>query len=417
MNCNVPEIDILAGISCYCTSFDGIGGCIKSDLNDFIVSEIINPNFLNALSQKQTLENKFPVYVLKKKGIDTPHAILEFKKKFGLNLKFLGLKDAKALTEQYVSCQMTKTIHDNLQTDCCKLKLKGFSKFPLDKSILFGNRFNISVKGSKKFDTNGFVNELENVGNFYGLQRFGSERMVSHLVGKEILKKNYSKAIKILLCHTSKYDSKFSKEIRESLQDERNYTKILKIIPKGMDIEKSLIFCLVKDNDPIFALRSLPLSIRRIFIQAYQAFLFNKCLGESISLGESIQEGKHGDIGYEINKFEFGKIKVYEPVHHDKNTFASSIRLVGYASVPKKSRFDLVMKKILYEEDISPKNFYIKDLNELSEQGGFRPAKLFCKNFKYSSNSLFSFDLPKGSYATTLLREIMKPVDPIMAGF
>jgi tRNA(Glu) U13 pseudouridine synthase TruD len=28
-----------------------------------------------------------------------------------------------------------------------------------------------------------------------------------------------------------------------------------------------------------------------------------------------------------------------------------------------------------------------------------------------------SFKLPKGSYATTLLRELIKPIDPIKAGF
>jgi tRNA(Glu) U13 pseudouridine synthase TruD len=38
--------------------------------------------------------------------------------------------------------------------------------------------------------------------------------------------------------------------------------------------------------------------------------------------------------------------------------------------------------------------------------------------FSYRQDPLeLSFKLPKGSYATTLLREVIKPQDPIRSGF
>jgi tRNA pseudouridine13 synthase len=75
---------------------------------------------------------------------------------------------------------------------------------------------------------------------------------------------------------------------------------------------------------------------------------------------------------------------------------------------------------MLYDEGITAKDFFIKEMQELSEAGGFRQTVLVSKDFKYatSANSTsVEFAVPKGTYATTLLREIVKPSDPIIAGF
>ena len=59
-------------------------------------------------------------------------------------------------------------------------------------------------------------------------------------------------------------------------------------------------------------------------------------------------------------------------------------------------------------------------MQELSESGGFRQACFYCKNFGYEKDDgslIVEFSAPKGSYATILLREIIKPVNPILSGF
>lgn len=59
-------------------------------------------------------------------------------------------------------------------------------------------------------------------------------------------------------------------------------------------------------------------------------------------------------------------------------------------------------------------------MQELSEAGGFRQAAFVAKDFQYKTAVNFTeveFAVPKGTYATTLLREIIKPEDPILAGF
>ena len=43
-----------------------------------------------------------------------------------------------------------------------------------------------------------------------------------------------------------------------------------------------------------------------------------------------------------------------------------------------------------------PKDFYIKDMQELSAKGGFRQSVLWCKGFSHSGSLSISFKLPKG---------------------
>ncbi|MEP0826413.1 MAG: tRNA pseudouridine(13) synthase TruD [Nitrososphaera sp.] len=96
-----------------------------------------------------------------------------------------------------------------------------------------------------------------------------------------------------------------------------------------------------------------------------------------------------------------------------------AIRMAGYSFQPGKGRFENITKQIMEQEDVTARDFYIKEMQELSHQGGFRQAPLWCMDFSYSKSPALtvSFKLPKGSYATTLLREIIKPKDPIKSGF
>ena len=95
------------------------------------------------------------------------------------------------------------------------------------------------------------------------------------------------------------------------------------------------------------------------------------------------------------------------------------IRLAGSSFQPGRGRFERITDALLEDDGTSPKDFYIKEMQELSQTGGFRQAPLWCIGFKFKKSPALqvSFSLPKGSYATTLLRELMKPDDPIKAGF
>jgi tRNA pseudouridine13 synthase len=414
----VPKIDRLAGIECYCANFAGTGGSIKQGSEGFRVSELVDDSLVATISPSFDDRHRYPIYVLEKHGIDSNHALFEIERECRIRLRVMGIKDAKAVTTQYAGAdKVIKNPSSELQSTHTRLTLKGFTKRPLGKEFLAGNRFEITIQDPRSQDLSGFVPEINRIGNFYGLQRFGSERLVTHLVGREIVRRNFSSAVELLLSFTTEYDTPMSKEIRSKSADPGNYRQMLRMLPRGMDIERQVLSALVSGKDAVSALRAVPITIRRLFVQAYQAYIFNKCLSAAIANGEDLLEPVAGDLCFEMEgPATFGRIIKYDPA--SKAKMVSAIRMAGYTFQPGRGRFESITKAILEEEGATAKDFYIKEMQELSQQGGFRQAPLWCMDFSYSKSPLVvSFKLPKGSYATTLLRELIRPEEPIRSGF
>jgi tRNA pseudouridine13 synthase len=407
----------MAGMECYCTGFAGIGGSIKQDSASFRVSELVDDSLLD-FSKEFGGAHRYPLYILEKEGVDSNHALFEIERTHRLRLRVMGIKDAKAVTSQYAgSDRVWQGAPRELRTSHTRLTLQGFTKKPLGRESLTGNEFSITISGPSRDDISGFQAEIGKIANFYGLQRFGSERLVTHLVGREIVRRDFAKAVEFLLSYTTEYDTESSREIREKCRDPANYKQALKAMPRGMDIERQLLGALVAGKDGAAALRAVPLQIRRLFVQAYQAYIFNRCVSKAIAYGEDISKPKPGDLCFEMEgPFTFGRIKKYDP--DAKAQMVPAVRMAGYTFQPGKGRFEAITKELLEQEGVTAKDFYVKEMQELSQQGGFRQAPLWCRDFAFHTSPLtVSFKLPKGSYATTLLRELMKPDDPIKAGF
>lgn len=397
----IPKIDSEIGILTYTTKYPGSGGKIRQHPEDFLVSEILTEKTLESLSQ----QDGFAVYKLTKVGIDTNHALQKIFRKFGVHLKALGLKDAFAETEQYV-CSMAKSrVLPNYSDEKISLRKIGFSKKPLSAKDMQGNRFVIKITGASGNISE--FSETDKILNFYGYQRFGSRRPVTHLVGKALIQKRFDEAVRLILSHTSEYDSEENTKLRKELSDQSKFVELLHTIPKQMDLERIILEEMTQHRDPKKAIIKLPLSIRRLFVDAYQSFIFNLTLSRAFEYGEDLFNPKEGDVCYDKN----AKLGKYE-MRDDQQL---AVPLVGY-SYFKKTRFDLYISKILEDEQISPSEFYLKEMQEISSEGGFRTAKLVCTNFE-SKGDTIKFDLQRGSFATILMREIIKPVCPFEAGF
>ena len=398
----VPNLDNLIGISIYCTKNHGIGGRIKSSPDQFFVSEKLREKSLSKISSS----GNYSVYKLKKHGIDTNHALSDIFTKYGLRLKALGLKDANATTEQYV-CDMTSGRSTNtLITNRYTLEKIGLVQKPLTKKDMIGNHFKIKIEDAN-FEKIVEFSDSNNILNFFGYQRFGSRRPVSHLIGRSILQKNFVHAVETLISHTSEYDFPDNNKIREMLKDKSNYSKVFNEVPHQMDIERIVLNEMIKSGDALKALRSIPIQLRRFFIEAFQSFVFNQTVSKAYECGEDLLHPQQGDVCFD-KEDNLGR---YQNDPQQRLT----IPLVGY-SYSKTNRFHNFISQILLEQQVNPKDFFIKEMQEVSNEGGFRQAKILCQDF-FIKEPYIEFTLSRGSYATILLREIMKPSDPVAAGF
>jgi tRNA pseudouridine13 synthase len=85
-----------------------------------------------------------------------------------------------------------------------------------------------------------------------------------------------------------------------------------------------------------------------------------------------------------------------------------------------------IEREVLEQEGIETANLHVNVLSRTGGKGGLRTAVTPVKDFKLqnvlqsadgSSQATVSFMLLRGCYATVVLRELMKPSNPISAGF
>lgn len=398
----VPKLDKTIGISVYCTTGTGSGGVIRSSQDQFFVSEVLRKSALDRISDS----GNYAVFKLKKSGIDTNHALADILKKHGLRLKALGLKDANATTEQYVCDMNASSRLGEIRTNRYSLEKAGFVKKPLTKKDMVGNHFKIRIEGADFSKVSGF-DQYDRILNFYGYQRFGSRRPVSHLVGRSIVKRDFEGAVGALLSETSEHDLPGNNKIREDLKDKANYASVLPLMPPQMDVEKAVLKEMVEHGSPLKALHSVPLSLRRFFVEAYQSLIFNRTVSMAYEMGEDLVKAQANDVCYDRDD-NLGR-------YQGDPDQRLAVPLVGY-SYSKRNRFEYQIDKVLEEEQVTPKDFFVRDMQEVSSEGGFRQSTICCTEFAVAEPHV-SFTLSRGSYATILLREIMKPGDPVAAGF
>ena len=388
----VPELEKRIGIFTYKSRSPGIGGKIKLKASDFVVEEItpsgiileIGKSSFPAEQLNQTVEKEFLHATLEKKNWNTILAIRELAKKLGISRKrisFAGTKDKKAITSQRISIKGVK-IEDLEKVGIKDIKLRDFSyeDKPIRLGDLYGNRFKIIIR-EISLDEKEILARIEAIlselrgefPNFYGIQRFGSRRPITHLVGKEILKGNFKKAIELYLCEIFPEESEEAKEARRNLSESWDIKRALKEFPKYLSYENAILNHLLKnENDYVGALRRLPLSLRKMFVHAYQSYVFNKALSFYI----------------------------------DSGIYVEKLPLPGY-----KIKLDEVTEEILRGEGIEKTSFKVQKLKEISSKGEYRNCFSEFRNFsfKVKDNQVeLNFILEKSCYATSLIREFSK---------
>lgn len=400
-----PDIDAKIGISVYSTEFGGIGGKIRTRPEDFAVSEVLS----DAAQESVGDSGDYAVYLLRKARMDTRHAVSDVFKRRGTRLKPLGLKDASAETVQTLCATRKGKAFADISTNRYSVRFAGYVKRPLSGRDMVANRFKIRISGcSAGLETFDGQNRIL---NFYGYQRFGSGRPVTHLIGKAMLQRDFGRAVRLILAFVSPYESEGDARLRGDLADEANYERLAGQLPPWMDVEAIVLQEMILHGDALRAVRAVPLSLRRLYVSAYQSYIFNLSLSMAYMDGQDLFAARDGDVCYDADS----RIRRYDGGGDGGGCMSLAVPFVGY-SYYKKTRFDQQISHVLDSEGVTPKDFFIKEMQEVSDQGGFRQAAVQCSGYRADASTV-EFSLQRGSFATMVLREIMKPADPIAAGF
>ncbi len=451
----VPKLERELGIEVYASRSPGIGGRIRQFPEDFVVEEMLadgtKADVRKAEIEPPTGIGRYLVCLLVKRDWDTLLAIREVANQLGIGrerIQIAGIKDAKALTAQHITIsRITPDLVSRVKIKDVALHPLYYSSRKLSSRLLLGNQFHISIRGIPhapdiiKDRIEKVQSELLNVGglpNFFGHQRFGTIRPITHLVGKHLVKGYLEKAVLTFLAEPSPHEHPESREARQQLHDTGDFKEALNIFPRFLRYERLMLRHLAKQSgDFLGAFRRLPLKLRRLFVQAYQSFMFNKFLSQRIGRGISLNKAQTGDYAVKLDSHRLPTASVTQVTAQslrsvqkaiDENKMRIAIPLIGFKQKPSDGLQGEIEREILETENLTPKDFKVSSMPEISAPGGLRTVLTPVLNLSIEDLSedqanpskralKLGFLLHRGSYATVLLREFMKPQDLIKAGF
>lgn len=447
-------------MSVYATVSEGIGGVIRAKPEDFLVEEVlvdgsvasIGGSLRKSALSASSAEQPFLLCVLVKRRWDTFAAIKAIAKQLGIGLERIhiaGIKDAKAITAQHIAIEGITA--DAVQKVCIKdigLYSIGYFRDALSSFYLLGNQFAITIRNigleesSLKLRVAGIASELELQGgmpNFFGHQRFGTTRAITHLVGRAIVNGDFERAALLFLANPSPFEHPDSRLARETLQATHNFNEALKNFPRQLRFERLMLHHLVENKlDFVGAFQRLPLKLQLLFVQAYQAYLFNRFLSERLRLGFSLNVAEVGDFVVGVDRLDLpmptmGRLVTAELRDGVNDSIKAgrlrvALPLVGFTQGLSYGEMGDLEERILRDEDLKLAKFKIQQLPRISCRGELRSTVSPIRNFQIEEVRpdeesakthlvKLNFRLLRGSYATMFLRELMKPQDPLGAGF
>jgi len=449
----IPQIDKQLGIDAYATKTEGTGGYIKQSAEDFVVEEqlvdgskaSITGVFPDRVIGSSARKQRFLLCLMIKRNWDTFIAAKNVAKFLGIDqacVQFAGIKDAKALTAQYVTIEniapenVTQAILKGI-----KLTPVGYVREMMSLFYLLGNNFSITIRNADlpeeniKEQVDKTIQELTAQGgipNYFGHQRFGTTRPITHLVGKALYQGAFEKAAMLFLAKPSPYEHPESRKARQQLEETHDFKRAKDNYPKQLRFERMMLCHLAEHpTDYIGAFQRLPQKLQALFVQAHQSYLFNRFLSERLKQGLPLKEAVIGDfvVGVERSGLPLttvDKVVTAEnlaQVNAAVNTGRMRVAMPIYGMRQKLSGGEIgeIERKVLATEGIGDEPVWLNELSRIGGKGGLRTISAPVKDFKLLSatdNILqVNFMLLRGCYATIFLRELMKPKDPVSTGF
>lgn len=371
-------------------------GYIKLIPQDFIVEEIQLNEQISGFEAKDGPPERVPkhrtLYAnLIKVGISTLDAVSRLGKHLSipesqveLRIGFAGIKDPLAFTSQRISMTRTK-LEDipSIQNESFFLTDFAYGQGRILRGQLLGNRFTIFVRTENAVDKNWLTDKLfalKDQGwlNYYHSQRFGSERLSTHILGRLILQKQYEAAIKHYLTYQSPYDNNLAKTVRQQAADNygdwREMKRLMSHLPFTFSNELTILNYFIRNNanyiGALYAIRE----VTRLCVYAYASLLFNRYLSR-ISNNDK-----------ELPQF-LPLLTSDDP--NDQSLYA----------------------EWLQQDNITDIKTAIEPLTFIALKKRLVPTRVFAVNARalpLADGVIVHFCLPKGSYATTYLMNMFK---------
>jgi len=429
IECNTRERDL--GLEIFYTASPGIDGRLRCSPEDFHVEEISD-------YPTESADGRFTIARVTSRNWETNRLIRQLSRSLRISrnrIGFAGTKDKRAVTTQLMSFEAPQedlaslSISDVEITDTFRARRK------INIGDLIGNAFEIRVAecstsgedlASSVREISEPLEELGGFSNYFGIQRFGSLRPITHEVGRRIVRGDFEGAVRTYVANPMPYEFEETRAARERLEEDWDFGRAIEYFPMKLSFERVIIGHLAEcPDDYAGAIRRLPHNLQMMFVHAYQSYLFNRLLSERVRRGMPIDRPVMGDVILPMTSDWIPDHESFIPVTEENQdlvikqvtegkAFVSGL-LFGSASEYAEGEMGELERDIVESEGLSREDFVVPEIPHCSSKGSRR--ELVCRFWDFSTSVeedsvTFMFKLGKGCYATTLLREFLK-ADPM----
>ncbi len=390
----------------------GTGGIYKQTTEDFQVEEIP----LYPCSGK----GEHLYLWIEKTGITTRNLLSQLSQ--GLKLKdreigYAGLKDARALTRQMISIPFNKI------DDIGKLDLKGCKILKISRhnnklrlGHLSGNRFTITLRNTLAEAVpraEKILTQLQQRGvpNLFGEQRYGILGNSAKL-GQLFVQKEFTLFCQEFIGDPQLIRNPEWKKAAEYFQ-QGQLQAAYDNLPGKMRDERRLLRMLLEGKSHHTAVTALPRNLLRLFLSATQSYFFDQLLQQRLAGLDLLIDG---DIAVKHSNGACFRVENAVQEQHRANNFeiSPSAPLFGSKVMLAMGQPGTAEKTLLQESGLTLDSWKLPQ--GLTMPGERRPLRVPLGEVQIvhagKSHLTLSFILPKGSYATSVLRELTKQTDP-----
>lgn len=404
------------GMQYYATDADGIGGVLRSTPEDFLVEEI---------PVSFTGSGPYLIAKLTKRSWEHQHAMREIGKRLAISPKRLGwggTKDRNAVTTQYIS------LYDISEEQLAAVSLRDITltpvtrhQFSLGLGSLAGNRFVITLRDCDPEDISSRVEETTRqicqtgIPNYYGIQRFGALKPVTHRVGLHILRGEYAEAVRMYIGEAFPQESDAVKAARAAFAETGDAKTALHDLPPTLSYERILLDTLAKNPENFGkALRTLPPKLLSMFVSAYQSWLFNMALSRRCASGLALNEPAVGEhLIFQNDRIDTVTEKNLPTArqHMKRGRCAVAAWMPGSTLPVSPGPLEETMFSLMEADHIPQESFAgASAFTGTNFDGAHRRIALATEVATeiQDTNVVLTFTLPPGHYATTVCREYMQ---------
>lgn len=389
----------------------GTGGLIRQQPADFLVEEI--PLYTPSGSGDH-------LYLeIEKQGLTTFDAVKLLAtalKRNETDIGYAGLKDARAISRQVLSvplCTPAEVEHLNLPGLRILSARRHGNKLRIGH--LAGNRFQIRIHRPEPDAlerARPILAALEDLGvpNRFGDQRYGVLGN-SARIGRALLRGDFQRAADEIVGDPDRIEHPGWQAAATAYRN-GDLAAAIAAFPRHCQDERRLVASLQAGRNPRRAVLALPRRLLRLYLSAYQSSLFDRLIAMRLATLERLWSGdlacKHSNGAC----FSVVDPAIEQP-RADRLEISATAPLYGYKVPLASGQAGLLETSLLDKEGLTLQSFRLS--GGLALPGERRPIRVPITAIGLQQDGedlLVSFSLPKGSFATAVLAEIMKTARP-----